>query len=206
MTLGNLIVAGNGCYYSLLISILLLSRVKMVDYKVTVFTGSLDHATTFNNVYIKLVGTDGESDRTLLRDYKQPLAFIKGAVSLKYPCLNVQQASSTISDSYVQHQDMCCNAILQHMATNVKGKIPIMSSIRWYFIQKFILFTILLSATVCQLLLMLQLRSWLSNQLDLHLDAFKPSQICICSINHPSTLINCMSIIVDVTAPFLVIK
>ncbi|XP_030270904.1 hydroperoxide isomerase ALOXE3-like isoform X1 [Sparus aurata] len=53
----------------------------MVDYKVTVFTGSLDHATTYNDVYIKLVGTDGESHRTRLIDYKGPLAFIRGAVS-----------------------------------------------------------------------------------------------------------------------------
>ncbi|XP_036955734.1 polyunsaturated fatty acid lipoxygenase ALOX15B-like isoform X2 [Acanthopagrus latus] len=53
----------------------------MVDYEVTVFTGSLDHATTYNDVYIKLVGTDGESHRTRLIDYKGPLAFIKGAVS-----------------------------------------------------------------------------------------------------------------------------
>ena len=75
----------------------------MVDYEVTVFTGSLNRATTHNDVYIKLVGTDGESHRTLLIDYKVPVAFIKGAVSLKYPSLNVQQSSSTISDSYLQH-------------------------------------------------------------------------------------------------------
>ncbi|XP_073321845.1 arachidonate 12-lipoxygenase, 12R-type-like [Pagrus major] len=53
----------------------------MVDYEVTVFTDNLDHATTYNDVYIKLVGTDGESHRTQLRDYKGPLAFIRGAVS-----------------------------------------------------------------------------------------------------------------------------
>ncbi|XP_027138934.1 hydroperoxide isomerase ALOXE3 [Larimichthys crocea] len=34
----------------------------MVDYKVTVFTGTRVTATTLNSVFIKLVGTDGESD------------------------------------------------------------------------------------------------------------------------------------------------
>ena len=75
----------------------------MVDYEVTVFTGSLDQAATYSDVYIKLVGTDGESHRTQLIDHKGSLAFIKRAVSLKYPSLNLQQASSSISDSYLQH-------------------------------------------------------------------------------------------------------
>ncbi|XP_036955662.1 polyunsaturated fatty acid lipoxygenase ALOX15B-like isoform X2 [Acanthopagrus latus] len=67
--------------------ILLLSRVKMVDYEVTVFTGSLDQAATYSDVYIKLVGTDGESHRTQLIDHKGSLAFIKGAVSsFTVPC------------------------------------------------------------------------------------------------------------------------
>uniref|UniRef100_A0A3Q2ZGV4 Lipoxygenase domain-containing protein n=1 Tax=Kryptolebias marmoratus TaxID=37003 RepID=A0A3Q2ZGV4_KRYMA len=35
----------------------------MVDYEVTVFTGNNVNATTFNIVFIKLVGTDGESER-----------------------------------------------------------------------------------------------------------------------------------------------
>ncbi|KAE8300254.1 Arachidonate 12-lipoxygenase, epidermal-type [Larimichthys crocea] len=34
----------------------------MVDYKVTVSTAGALHASTFNNVFMKLVGTDGESD------------------------------------------------------------------------------------------------------------------------------------------------
>uniref|UniRef100_A0A8D0D8M0 PLAT domain-containing protein n=1 Tax=Sander lucioperca TaxID=283035 RepID=A0A8D0D8M0_SANLU len=38
----------------------------MVNYEVTVSTGNLAFAATFNNVFIKLVGTDGESKRTLL--------------------------------------------------------------------------------------------------------------------------------------------
>uniref|UniRef100_A0A671TZE0 Hydroperoxide isomerase ALOXE3-like n=1 Tax=Sparus aurata TaxID=8175 RepID=A0A671TZE0_SPAAU len=53
----------------------------MVDYEVTIFTGSLDQATSYNEVYIKLVGTDGESHRTRLIDYKGSSAFIRGAVS-----------------------------------------------------------------------------------------------------------------------------
>ena len=72
---------------------------KMVNYEVTVFTGSLDHATTYNDVYIKLMGTDGESCRTQLRDYKGSSAFARGAVSLKYPPLNVQQAS--LSETHI---------------------------------------------------------------------------------------------------------
>ncbi|XP_036955707.1 polyunsaturated fatty acid lipoxygenase ALOX15B-like isoform X2 [Acanthopagrus latus] len=60
---------------------------KMVNYEVTVFTGSLDHATTYNDVYIKLMGTDGESCRTQLRDYKGSSAFARGAVSsFTVPC------------------------------------------------------------------------------------------------------------------------
>ncbi|XP_030270965.1 arachidonate 15-lipoxygenase B-like isoform X2 [Sparus aurata] len=55
----------------------------MVDYELSVFTGSLNRATTYNDVYIKLVGTDGESHRTHLIDYKVSLAFIRGAVFLR---------------------------------------------------------------------------------------------------------------------------
>uniref|UniRef100_A0A7N5ZTE3 Arachidonate 15-lipoxygenase B-like n=1 Tax=Anabas testudineus TaxID=64144 RepID=A0A7N5ZTE3_ANATE len=47
---------------------------KTVDYKVAVYTGDLVGATTLNNVYIKLVGTDGESQRKWLIG-------LKGAVS-----------------------------------------------------------------------------------------------------------------------------
>ncbi|KAM7394354.1 hypothetical protein PAMP_021165 [Pampus punctatissimus] len=41
----------------------------MVEYKVTVFTADLAGAATFNNVFIKLVGTDGESDNTWLHSW-----------------------------------------------------------------------------------------------------------------------------------------
>lgn len=74
------------CYYSPSSRNLLLSRTKMVHYEVTIFTGNRAFATTINNVYIKLVGTDGESCCTWAEG---PLSFIKGAVSLKYPSLNV---------------------------------------------------------------------------------------------------------------------
>ncbi|XP_059197430.1 polyunsaturated fatty acid lipoxygenase ALOX15B-like [Centropristis striata] len=68
-------------HYSLHDRVLLLSRVKMLDYEVTVTTGYLAGATTFNNVFIKLVGSDGESERTWLFGFKGPLAFITGSES-----------------------------------------------------------------------------------------------------------------------------
>ncbi|XP_077428040.1 arachidonate 12-lipoxygenase, 12R-type-like [Vanacampus margaritifer] len=49
----------------------------MVDYEVTVYTGDRVHATTVNPVHIKLVGTEGESDRTWLRS----LVIFRGAVT-----------------------------------------------------------------------------------------------------------------------------
>ncbi|KAM8831417.1 polyunsaturated fatty acid lipoxygenase ALOX8 isoform 1-T2 [Spinachia spinachia] len=53
----------------------------MVNYQVIVSTTNAATAATFNNVYIKLVGTDGESDRTWLDKYKGALSFIRGADS-----------------------------------------------------------------------------------------------------------------------------
>ncbi|KAM4746625.1 LOW QUALITY PROTEIN: arachidonate 12-lipoxygenase, 12R-type-like [Anableps anableps] len=50
----------------------------MVTYKVTVYTGDVAHASTFHNVWITVVGTDGQSDHTKLSDN---LAFFhKGSV------------------------------------------------------------------------------------------------------------------------------
>ena len=63
----------------------------MVDYKVTVSTSHATTATTFNNVFIKLVGTDGESERKWLIGFRGATAFVKGAVSLKYSILNVNR-------------------------------------------------------------------------------------------------------------------
>ncbi|XP_029919583.1 arachidonate 15-lipoxygenase B-like [Myripristis murdjan] len=53
----------------------------MVTYKVTVTTAPRVHATTLNNIYIKLVGTDGESEREWLISFKGAAAFTIGAVS-----------------------------------------------------------------------------------------------------------------------------
>ncbi|XP_062283872.1 polyunsaturated fatty acid lipoxygenase ALOX15B-like [Scomber scombrus] len=53
----------------------------MGEYEVTVFTGNLAFANTFNNVFIKLVGTDGESNRTWLVNIKGAAAFGQGKVS-----------------------------------------------------------------------------------------------------------------------------
>ncbi|XP_047433292.1 arachidonate 12-lipoxygenase, 12R-type-like [Mugil cephalus] len=53
----------------------------MVNYKVTVSTGNLAGSTTFNNVFIKLVGTEGESEQKWLIDLNGPLDFIRGAVA-----------------------------------------------------------------------------------------------------------------------------
>ncbi|XP_029291689.1 arachidonate 15-lipoxygenase B-like [Cottoperca gobio] len=50
----------------------------MVDYEVTVSTGYLDDAGTSNYIFIKLLGTDGESERKWL---KGDSSFIRAAVS-----------------------------------------------------------------------------------------------------------------------------
>ncbi|KAM9819931.1 polyunsaturated fatty acid lipoxygenase ALOX15B-like isoform 3-T3 [Syngnathus typhle] len=49
----------------------------MVVYEATVYTGDRIQATTLNSVHIKLVGTDGESDRTWLKS----LVIFRGSVS-----------------------------------------------------------------------------------------------------------------------------
>ncbi|XP_037620549.1 polyunsaturated fatty acid lipoxygenase ALOX15B-like [Sebastes umbrosus] len=56
----------------------LLSRVKMVDYEVTISTSFLDNAGTSDNVFIKLVGRDGKSEHTKLEGGS---SFARGAVS-----------------------------------------------------------------------------------------------------------------------------
>lgn len=56
----------------------------MLNYDVTVSTADVAAATTFSNVFIKLVGEDGESERTWLVSIKGAAAFIKGAVSLRF--------------------------------------------------------------------------------------------------------------------------
>ncbi|XP_035850116.1 polyunsaturated fatty acid lipoxygenase ALOX15B-like [Sander lucioperca] len=73
----------------------------MVNYEVTVSTGNLAFAATFNNVFIKLVGTDGESKRTWL---KGALQFTDGTVSLKYPSLHLNVLHASSSWQYKQIQ------------------------------------------------------------------------------------------------------
>ncbi|XP_049899821.1 polyunsaturated fatty acid lipoxygenase ALOX15B-like [Epinephelus moara] len=53
----------------------------MADYQVTVSTSYLDDAGTCDHVFIKLVGKDGESERTRLMGSKGESSFIRGAVS-----------------------------------------------------------------------------------------------------------------------------
>ncbi|KAK9540480.1 hypothetical protein VZT92_002930 [Zoarces viviparus] len=53
----------------------------MVKYIVTVATTDLATAGTINNVHIKLVGTDGESERTWLISLKGALSFRNGSVA-----------------------------------------------------------------------------------------------------------------------------
>lgn len=66
----------------------LFSKAKMLDYKVTVFTANRATATTFNNVFIKLVGTSGESERKWLWNLTGAAAFVRGAVaSFTVSCL-----------------------------------------------------------------------------------------------------------------------
>ena len=77
----------NGEYNSLLNRIVLRFGEKMVDYKVTVSTGTRVLAGTTHHIYIKLVGTDGESKRKRLRSIAVPLPFINGKVSQTYVSL-----------------------------------------------------------------------------------------------------------------------
>lgn len=53
---------------------------EMVDYQVTVFTADATLAATFNRIFIKLVGTEGESKRQWLISLKGPAAFMRAAV------------------------------------------------------------------------------------------------------------------------------
>lgn len=62
-------------------------RAKMVDYEVTVYTANIIKATTFSNIYIKLVGTDGESERKWLISLKGAASFMRNAVSASFPSL-----------------------------------------------------------------------------------------------------------------------
>lgn len=65
------------CFYRNLFS---LEPNKMIDYEVTVFTADTVLATTFNNVFIKLVGTDGDSERQWLVNLKDLKDILRATV------------------------------------------------------------------------------------------------------------------------------
>lgn len=54
----------------------------MVKYELEVTTANFAQACTTNNVFVKLVGIDGESKRTWLKSIKGAAAFFMGMVSL----------------------------------------------------------------------------------------------------------------------------
>lgn len=56
----------------------------MVKYELEVTTANFSQACTTNNVFVKLVGIDGESKRTWLKSIKGVAAFFMGMVSLHY--------------------------------------------------------------------------------------------------------------------------
>uniref|UniRef100_A0A3B3ZWS1 Uncharacterized protein n=1 Tax=Periophthalmus magnuspinnatus TaxID=409849 RepID=A0A3B3ZWS1_9GOBI len=57
----------------------------MSEYQVSVFTGNVAYANTFNNVYIKLVGKDGESQRTWLTGAGWFLVGLKSTFTITCP-------------------------------------------------------------------------------------------------------------------------
>lgn len=54
---------------------------KMSKYQVKVFTSERALPASFNQVFIKLVGENGESSHTMLKNLLQPLPFLQGSVS-----------------------------------------------------------------------------------------------------------------------------
>ena len=73
----------------------------MAQYKVTVFTGGIAQAGTMNQLYIKLVGAEGESDHRWLANLKG--GFYQGAVSqhsLFKQCVNTCGLSLTLCKYY----------------------------------------------------------------------------------------------------------
>ncbi|KAM7365286.1 hypothetical protein PAMP_016229 [Pampus punctatissimus] len=55
---------------------------EIYKYEVTVITGNTNHANTFNDALIRLVGTDGQSDYSCIRNNIRLAPFHKGAVSI----------------------------------------------------------------------------------------------------------------------------
>lgn len=67
----------------------------MVNYKVTVFNGSPINAVTTNDVFIKLVGTDGEIEPNKLN---APISFTSTQVSQKYLSKNITLLLNFLND------------------------------------------------------------------------------------------------------------
>lgn len=61
----------------------------MVKYELEVTTANLAQACTTNNVFVKLVGIEGESKRTWLKSIKGAAAFFMGMVSVHVSTLNL---------------------------------------------------------------------------------------------------------------------
>ncbi|XP_051801144.1 polyunsaturated fatty acid lipoxygenase ALOX15B-like [Acanthochromis polyacanthus] len=75
----------------------------MVKYTVTVHTGYLAGGSTLNNINIKLVGTDGESDHKWLKPWKGALTFVKGLSSWFYVCCPTSLGKLVLIEVDKQH-------------------------------------------------------------------------------------------------------
>lgn len=71
----------NGCFYCFVFFSFIIFSVKMSKYQVKVFTSERALPASFNQVFIKLVGENGESSHTMLKNLLQPLPFLQGSVS-----------------------------------------------------------------------------------------------------------------------------
>lgn len=69
----------------------------MVKYELEVTTANLGQACTTNNVFVKLVGIEGESKRTWLTSIKGAAAFFMGMVSVHVSTLNLGSAAKHFS-------------------------------------------------------------------------------------------------------------
>lgn len=69
----------------------------MVKYELEVTTANFGQASTTNNVFVKLVGIEGESKRTWLTSMKGAAAFFMGMVSVHVSTLNRGTAAKRFS-------------------------------------------------------------------------------------------------------------
>uniref|UniRef100_A0A672GWX7 Arachidonate 15-lipoxygenase B-like n=1 Tax=Salarias fasciatus TaxID=181472 RepID=A0A672GWX7_SALFA len=74
----------------------------MVKYEVIVYTGNLAGAATMNQVFIKLVGTEGESKKTWLASLKGVTDVIRGAVSA---CLTLMHLEKKVTNRFAALQE-----------------------------------------------------------------------------------------------------